>query len=138
VTDRQLAGRTPTQLSRPSLAMRLVGALVGARARRLEGWPVDLARTRRVNDRITQRLRVPQGVTMTEEVIGGVPVLRLSSGGGARGTVLFLHGGAYALGSARQALASVAVCTDGGTPHPTSTAGPARGRGRRCRPGPGR
>ncbi|WP_051684403.1 alpha/beta hydrolase fold domain-containing protein [Blastococcus sp. URHD0036] len=98
----------------PSLAMRVVGALLGARARRQEGRPVDLERERRLNDRITARLRVPAGVTLTEEVLGGVPVVRLSSGGGARGTVLYLHGGAYVLGSARQALASVGVCTDGG------------------------
>ena len=94
--------------------MRLVGALLSARARRLEGRPVDLAHSRRANDRITRRLRVPKGVTLTEDVLGGVPVLRLSSGGAARGTVLFFHGGAYALGSARQALTAVAACVDGG------------------------
>ncbi len=99
---------------RPSLTMRLVAAALGARARRLEGHPVDLDRDRRVNDRLTQQLRVPKGVTLTEETLGGVAVVRLSSGGAARGTLLFLHGGAYALGSARQALTAVAACADGG------------------------
>ena len=99
---------------RPGIGMRLVSALLGARARGQEGRPVDLARERRLNDRVSARLRTPGGVTVTEEVFGGVPVARMWSGGGARGTVLFLHGGAYVLGSARQALASVAVCTHGG------------------------
>jgi epsilon-lactone hydrolase len=99
---------------RPGPGMRLVSVLLGARARRQEGRPVDLARERQLNDRISARLRAPEGVTVTDEVLGGVPVVRMSSGGGARGAVLFLHGGAYALGSARQALASVAVCTHGG------------------------
>jgi epsilon-lactone hydrolase len=114
MSDRQRAHRTRTPPRRPSMGMRLTGALLGARARRLEGRPVDLAHSRRANDRITRRLRVPKGVTLTEEVLGGVPVLRLSSGGAARGTVLFFHGGAYALGSARQALTAVAACVDGG------------------------
>jgi acetyl esterase/lipase len=94
--------------------MRLAGALLGARARRREGRPVDLGRERRANDRISGLLRVPKGVTLTEETLGGVPVVRLSSGGGARGTVLYLHGGAYALGSARQALTAAGTCADGG------------------------
>lgn len=110
--DEQTTSAAPPR--RPGVGMRLVSALLGARARRQEGRPVDLARERRLNDRISARLRAPEGVTVTEEILGGVPVVRMSSGGGARGTVLFLHGGAYVLGSARQALASVAVCTHGG------------------------
>lgn len=94
----------------PSRSMRLLGA----RARRREGRPVDLLREQRANDRISTRLRVPKGVTLSEEILGGVPVVRLSSGGGARGTVLYLHGGAYALGSARQALTAAGVCAGGG------------------------
>jgi epsilon-lactone hydrolase len=103
-----------TAVGGPSLSMRLAGALLGARARRREGRPVDLTRERRANDRVSALLRVPKGVALTEEVLGGVPVVRLSSGGGARGTVLYLHGGAYALGSARQALTAAGVCADGG------------------------
>ncbi|MBJ7450805.1 MAG: alpha/beta hydrolase fold domain-containing protein [Blastococcus sp.] len=99
---------------RPGVGMRLISLLLGARARRQEGRPVDLARERHLNDRISARLRAPEGVAVTDEVLGGVPVVRMSSGGGARGTVLFLHGGAYVLGSAHQALASVSVCTHGG------------------------
>ncbi len=94
--------------------MRLAGALLGARARRQEGRPVDLDEQRRLNDRLTARLRVPEGLALSEEVLGGVPVVRLSSGGGDRGAVLYLHGGAYVLGSARQALAVSSVCARGG------------------------
>ncbi|SDS84270.1 Acetyl esterase/lipase [Nocardioides scoriae] len=94
--------------------MRVVGALAGARARRREGAPVELARERQANSRVERFMRVPRGVTLTEETIGGVPVVRLSSGGGTRGTLLYLHGGAFALGSARQALTQAEVCADGG------------------------
>jgi monoterpene epsilon-lactone hydrolase len=103
-----------TPPDRPSLGMKLVSALLGARARRQEGRPVDLVEQRRLNDRISARLRVPEGLVLTEEVVGGVPVVRLSSGGRDRGTVLYLHGGAYVLGAARQALAVSSMCTRGG------------------------
>ncbi len=103
----------PTHVG-PSLPMRMVAAMAGARAQRREGRPVDLAGERRAISRIERLLRASRGVTVTEEPLGGVPVLRLSSGGGSRGTMLYLHGGAYALGSARQALAHARVCADGG------------------------
>ena len=106
--------RVVAQPTGPSLSMRLTGALLSSRARRREGRPVDLAADRRANDRVTAWLRVPRGVTLTEEMIAGVPVIRLSSGNAKRGTVLYLHGGAYALGSARQVLAAAAACVDGG------------------------
>lgn len=99
---------------RPSLGMRLVGALLAARARRSEGRPVDLLRERRLNDRLTERLRVPESFTVTDDVLGGVPVVRLTSGDVARGTVLFFHGGAYALGSAVQALPRATACAGAG------------------------
>lgn len=114
MTGQHPARPGPASGSRPSLAMRVVGGLLGLRARRREGRPVDLAHERRLNDKITARLRVPRGVTLTEEALGGVPVVRLSSGGNTRGTVLVLHGGAYALGSARQALTGAGVCAGGG------------------------
>jgi len=94
--------------------MQLVSSLLAARARRNEGRPVDLTSQRRLNDRISGWMPVPRGITVGEEVLGGVPVVRLSSAGTSRGTVLHFHGGAYALGSARQALSSITVCADGG------------------------
>jgi len=94
--------------------MRLVSKLSGARARRGEGRPVMLEKQRKLNDTFSNRLRVPSGVKLTREVLGGVPVLRMSSGASARGTVLHLHGGGYALGSARQGLTVSSVCRNGG------------------------
>ncbi|KRE38856.1 hypothetical protein ASG73_00325 [Janibacter sp. Soil728] len=94
--------------------MRVAAALLSERARRREGHPVDLARERRLNSGLTDRLRVPPGVAMSHEEIAGVPVVRLSASARPRGTVLFLHGGAYALGSAEEALTWVPACTDAG------------------------
>ena len=94
--------------------MRAARSLAAARARRREGAPVDLDRERRATNRIESLLRIPRGVSLTRETLGGVPVQRLSSGGGDRGTLLYFHGGAYVLGSARQALAHARLCADGG------------------------
>lgn len=99
---------------RPSLVMRLASVVLGWRARRNEGKPADLAAGRRQLDRVTALSRLPRGVTVTEEVIAGVPVLRASSGASARGTVLFLHGGAYVVGSARDVVGTAHVCVNGG------------------------
>ena len=104
----------PEQAMGTSAAMRTFSAAAGAWARRREDKPVDLARERRLNDRISNRLRVPTGVTMTSEMVGDVPVIRLSGGGAPRGIVMYLHGGAYVLGSARQVLVSAGLCKHGG------------------------
>lgn len=48
------------------------------------------------------------------EVIAGVPVLRVSSGARARGTVLYLHGGAYMAYSARDGVNAAHLSADGG------------------------
>ncbi|MGQ4388496.1 alpha/beta hydrolase [Streptomyces sp. SAS_270] len=98
----------------PSLAMRLVGAVLSRRARRKEGTPADLAADRRLLRRLASLARAPRGVKLTEEVIAGVPVLRASSGARARGTVLYLHGGAYMAGSARDGANAAHLSADGG------------------------
>jgi len=99
---------------RPSLIMRLASVVLGRRGRRKEGKPADLAADRRLVDRVTSLSRLPRGVQVTEEVIAGVPVLRASSGASVRGTVLFLHGGAYVVGSARDVVGTAHVSVDGG------------------------
>ncbi|MEH0468199.1 alpha/beta hydrolase [Streptomyces sp. B21-097] len=99
---------------RPSLTMRLVGAALGRRGRRKEGTRVDLAADRRLLNRLTSLSRAPRGVRLTDEVIAGVPVLRASSGARARGTVLYLHGGAYMAGSARDGVAEAHLCAGNG------------------------
>lgn len=99
---------------RPSLIMRLAAAIFGRRGRRKEGTPADLAADRRLVRRATSLTRLPRGVELTEDVIAGVRVLRLSSGAAARGTVLNLHGGAYVLGSARDVATAAHVCANGG------------------------
>lgn len=114
MTDPTSSTRPAATSRRASPGMKLLSTLAGARARRHEGRAVDLASQRRSNDRVTRLMRVPRGVAVSEEVLAGVPVLRLSSGGARRGTVLYLHGGAYALGSAREVLASAGLCADGG------------------------
>lgn len=68
-------------------------------ARRREDQPFDLEAARRESMRFVPR--VPKGITVTDERIAGVPVVRFSSGNAARGTVLAFHGGAYVLGDPR-------------------------------------
>ena len=99
---------------RPTLAMRLVSAALGRRGRRKEGAPADLAADRRLLRRLTSLARAPRGVKLTEEVIAGVAVLRASSGARARGTVLYLHGGAYMAGSARDGVTAAHMSADNG------------------------
>lgn len=70
-------------------------------ARRREDKPFDLEAARLQSIRFADRMRTPRGVTVTDELIAGVPVVRFSSGNGDRGTVLAFHGGAYVLGSPR-------------------------------------
>lgn len=94
--------------------MKVTSALLAAQARRKEGRPVDVHRDRRLLDAVGQRLlRVPRAVRTTEEIVAGVRVVRYSAGGAAS-TVMYLHGGAYALGSARQGAAAAHLCSGGG------------------------
>lgn len=98
----------------PSIPMRVAGTLLSAQARRKEGKPVDLDRARAANDRVSNRLiRIPRGVQARDERLAGIPVVRYTAGGGA-GTVMYIHGGAYVLGSARQGAAAVHLCLNGG------------------------
>nr|WP_275424858.1 alpha/beta hydrolase [Streptomyces sp. SID13726] len=94
--------------------MRLAGAVLSLRARRKEGRPADLAADRRLLRRLAALARPPRGVRLTQEAIAGVPVLRASSGARARGTVLYLHGGAYMAGSARDGVNAAHLSADGG------------------------
>lgn len=73
-----------------------------------------MAADRRLLRRLTSLARAPRGVKLTDEVIAGVPVLRASSGARARGTVLYLHGGAYMAGSARDGVNAAHISADGG------------------------
>lgn len=94
----------PTQMRPPqraTLLERAIAGMVARGARRNEGTFVDLAAQRASSDRFTSRIRAAKGVRQTEERIAGVPVVRFSSGNRSRGTVMFLHGGAYITGSAR-------------------------------------
>ena len=50
-------------------------------------------------------MRLARGVTVSEEVIGGVPVRRYSSGSTKKGVLLHVHGGAYVGGSSLAARA---------------------------------
>ena len=79
---------------------RLVTERIVRDARRKEGQPYDAVREREASVRLAKRFPLPRGVKATEETIAGIPVIRFSSGGGDRGTVLGFHGGAYVTGSA--------------------------------------
>lgn len=100
---------------RTSPMMRILSKVAGARATRREGRAVNLGATRRLNEAVTNYLlRTPRDVTVHDETRGGVPVVRFSSLQGtehnAKGsthrtrlhTVLYIHGGAYVMGSAKQ------------------------------------
>ncbi|MFM9607432.1 alpha/beta hydrolase [Streptomyces niveiscabiei] len=99
---------------RPSLTMRFLSSALGRRGRRKEGTPADVAADRRLLRRLTSLARVPRGVRLTEEVIAGVPVVRASSGVRARGTVLYLHGGAYMAGRARDVVTAAHLSAGNG------------------------
>jgi monoterpene epsilon-lactone hydrolase len=97
---------------RAGLVATAVTDLLAKNARRREGQPFDLEAARAQNGRTGGLLRLPRGVQRTDEMIAGVPVVRFSSGGGDRGTVLAFHGGAYVLGDAGSL--SLPLSKDGG------------------------
>ncbi|WP_133258149.1 alpha/beta hydrolase [Streptomyces sp. V2] len=107
---------TPAALAaqRPSLTMRFLSSALGRRGRRKEGTPADVAADRRLLRRLTSLARGPRGVRLTEEVIAGVPVVRASSGVRAHGTVLYLHGGAYMAGRARDVVTAAHLSAGNG------------------------
>jgi acetyl esterase/lipase len=65
------------------------------------GRPVD--QQRRWVDVVTRATLVPRGVTVTPDAVGGIPGEWVVPMGGAHAgrTVLYLHGGAYCVGSPR-------------------------------------
>ncbi|PWG14464.1 alpha/beta hydrolase [Streptomyces sp. V2] len=94
--------------------MRFLSSALGRRGRRKEGTPADVAADRRLLRRLTSLARGPRGVRLTEEVIAGVPVVRASSGVRAHGTVLYLHGGAYMAGRARDVVTAAHLSAGNG------------------------
>lgn len=91
---------------------RLLTAALARRARQAEDRPFDPHAARAESVRFAERLPLARGVTASKETIAGVPVVRFSSGGGARGTVLAFHGGAYVTGSPLSL--SIPVAKNGG------------------------
>jgi epsilon-lactone hydrolase len=56
---------------------------------------------RRLYEVFTGVARAPKGTRYSPIAVAGVPVLRVQPPGTADGTLIYLHGGAYALGSAK-------------------------------------
>jgi acetyl esterase/lipase len=68
-------------------------------AENIEG-PLDLAALRKAYDGGTPIFPVPAGITVEAVAVGGVPAERVSGAAAVPGrTVLYLHGGGYAIGS---------------------------------------
>jgi len=66
-----------------------------------QSW-IPLAAQRRFQDAAARITRLPPGVTVTSEALGGIKCDRIASEGVGQGrSVLFLHGGAYTAGSLR-------------------------------------
>ncbi len=63
--------------------------------------------------------RVPHGAIVTRTLLAGRPAERISTPGGARGNVLYLHGGGYVFGSPRlyRAVTSRLAIASGATVH---------------------
>jgi monoterpene epsilon-lactone hydrolase len=63
---------------------------------------VSVAGKRRMLESLTSAARPPKGTRFERVTIAGVPVERVRTPqGDTNGTLIYLHGGAYALGSAR-------------------------------------
>ncbi len=69
-------------------------------------WETDFARARARLERAASRLRRPPGARIVAEPLGDLPALRID--GPASNTLLWLHGGAFCLGSPRSHAAMVA------------------------------
>ncbi|TPE50827.1 alpha/beta hydrolase [Amaricoccus solimangrovi] len=69
-------------------------------------WEHDFGRARQRLERAASRLRPPPGARLTCRPLGGLPAARVE--GPSRATLLWLHGGAYCLGSPRTHAAMVA------------------------------
>ena len=89
-----------------SAALAVGGELLGRVARLLEPLAGLVARdtglheTRAVFERLQAEFERPSGTSVRPVTAGGVPSLIASPGDGPEPTVLYLHGGAYVLGSA--------------------------------------
>lgn len=63
---------------------------------------VSVGGKRRMVELLTGAARPPKGTRFERTTIAGVPVERLQTAhGDANGTLIYLHGGGYALGSAK-------------------------------------
>lgn len=94
--------------------MRRVGLSVGAgraMSRVLGAWvfgaDAPVATRRRRMELATGGMPLPRGVTVAAATLGGVPCERIATGAEAR-TLLYLHGGAYVVGSPKTHRAFVA------------------------------
>jgi acetyl esterase/lipase len=97
-----------------SIRMTVLQKLIVTFTQRSADREVDLVKARRSVSAIERRFRVPSDVTVTEAVVGGVPVRRYTSGKRTEGVVLHLHGGAYFCGSSMMAARYSAVVANGG------------------------
>ncbi|RIX28616.1 alpha/beta hydrolase fold domain-containing protein [Amnibacterium setariae] len=83
-----------------------------ALSRMLREGPLDLggepAVQRPLLDGLLTAHPLPDDVRTSDGVLSGVPVVEVEHADGAHGTVLFFHGGAYAIGSARGAAGMLA------------------------------
>ncbi|WP_410605823.1 alpha/beta hydrolase [Amycolatopsis sp. lyj-90] len=64
----------------------------------------DVERQRAIFAEMMSHFPLPDDVTTADGELGGIPVMSLTAGSdSSNGTLLYFHGGAYAIGSARQA-----------------------------------
>jgi monoterpene epsilon-lactone hydrolase len=80
----------------------------------LRGAPLDLGgeltEQRLIFEQMMAAIPLPTGVTASRERLGGIPVVNVEIDDAAPGaTILYLHGGAYAIGSAAS---SVGLASD--------------------------
>ena len=74
--------------------------LVGLVSRRVANERIPFERQRARMEAGASRTPLPQGVDVTETVVGGVPCLRVAAhDADPAGRVLYLHGGGYCIGS---------------------------------------
>ena len=87
-------------------------AQADALSRMLREGPLDLggdpAVQRPLLDGLLTAHPLPDDIRTTEGMLSGVPVVHVERADGSDGVVLFFHGGAYAIGSARGAASMLA------------------------------
>jgi acetyl esterase/lipase len=94
--------------------MRALQWVVVTMAQRSSDKPFDPVGDRVRGAKLERRLKPRPGVTETVVELGGVPCRRFSSGGGARGAFLHLHGGGYTGGSSALGRLYSGIAADGG------------------------